>query len=69
MPLKICPSYSGKESIVKENVPGKEFQESHESFSATFKWKVAGIESLEDLKIKIFREFDLRNALKEEKSF
>ena len=34
---------------------GREFQESNENFSATFKRKAAEIESLEDLKIKIFR--------------
>ena len=30
---------------VKENVPEREFQESHENFSATFKRKIAGIKS------------------------
>ena len=49
---------------VKENVPGRELQESHEKFSATFKRKDAGIESLEDLKIKIFWEFEVANCRK-----
>ena len=35
---------------IKENVPGREFQESHENFFATFKQKVARIESHEDSK-------------------
>ena len=53
---------------VKENVREREFQESHENFYATFKRKVVRIESLEDLLIKIFREFEvakisLNNAL------
>ena len=35
---------------VKENLPGREFQESHENISAAFKRKVAGTESHEDSK-------------------
>ena len=56
MPLNICPSYSyeRKRKYIKENIPGREFQESHENFPANFKRKVARIERLEDLKIKIF---------------
>ena len=53
-----------KINYVKENVPGTEFEESHENFSANFKRKVAGIESLEDLKIKIFREFEVAKCFK-----
>ena len=48
-----------KIKYVQENILGREFQESHENFSATFKRKAAGIESLEDLKIKILREFEV----------
>ena len=49
---------------VKENVPGREFQESHKNFSATFKRKVAGIESHEDSKIKILWEFKVAKCFK-----
>ena len=53
-----------KRKYVKENVPGSEFQESKENFSAAFKQKVAEIESLEDLKIIIFREFEVAKCFK-----
>ena len=33
------------EIYIKENDPGREFQECHKNFSATFKRKVEGIES------------------------
>ena len=46
---------------VKENVPGREFQESHKM---TFKRKVAGIESHEDSKIKILQEFKFAKCSK-----
>ena len=51
-------------TLKKENFPGRKFQESHENFSATFKRKVARIESHEDLKIKILREFEVAKCLK-----
>ena len=69
MLLKICLSYYRKIKYVKENVLAREFQESHENFSATFKWKAAGIESLEDLKIKIFREFEVVKCFKRAEIF
>ena len=49
---------------VKEKIPGRELQESHKTFSATFKRMVAGIESNEDSKIKILREFKVAKCLK-----
>ena len=49
---------------VKENLLGREFQESHEKFCATFERKVAGIESHEDSKIKILHEFEVAKCLK-----
>ena len=54
---------------VKENVPGREFQESHEKFFATFKRKVAGIESHEGLKIKILQELEVAKCFKREEIF
>ena len=54
---------------VKENVPRREFQESLESFFATFKRKVARIESHEDSKIKILGEFEVAKCLKEGEIF
>ena len=42
--------YDKKIKYVQENVLGREFQESHENFSATFKRKTAGIESLKVIK-------------------
>ena len=54
---------------VKENVPRREFQECHEKFFATFKRKVAGIESHEDSKIKILQEFKVAECFKEEEIF
>ena len=53
-----------KIKYVKENVLGREFQESNKNFSAAFKRKAAGIESLEVLKIKIFREFEVAKCFK-----
>ena len=53
-----------KIKYVKENVLGRKFQESHENFSATFKQKAARIESTEDLKIKIFPEFEVAKCWK-----
>ena len=50
--------------VLKENVLGREFQESHKNFSASFKRKVAGIESHEDFKIKILREFKVAKCSK-----
>ena len=49
---------------VKENVRGREFQESHENFCATFKRKVPGIESHEDSEIKILQEFEVAKCFK-----
>ena len=49
---------------VKENVPGREFQESHENIFATFKRKFAGIKSYEDSKIKILQEFEVAKCFK-----
>ena len=49
---------------VKENVPRREFQESQENFSVTFKRKVTRIESHEDSKIKILREYEIAKSLK-----
>ena len=54
---------------VKENVPRREFQESLESFFATFKRKVARIESHEDSKIKILGESEVAKYLKEGEIF
>ena len=58
-----------KIKYVKENVLGREFQDNHENFSATLKRKAAGIESLEDLKIKIFREFEVVKCFKRAEIF
>ena len=52
----IHSSYEIGFKYVKENVQGREFQESHKSFSATLKRKIVGIESHDDSKIKIFRD-------------
>ena len=60
----IHSNYEISFKYVKENVPGKEFQESHKNFSATFKRKVAGIESHDDSKIKILQEFKVARCFK-----
>ena len=49
---------------VKENVPGREFQESHKHFCATFKRKVGGIECHKNSKIKILQEFEVAKCFK-----
>ena len=49
---------------VKENVPRREFQGSQENFSVNFKRKIARIESHEDSKIKILREYEIARSLK-----
>ena len=56
--------HNRKIKYVKENVLGRELQESQENFSATFKQKAEGIESLEDLKIKICRECEVAKCFK-----
>ena len=55
----IHPNYEIGFKYVKENVQGREFQESHKSFSATFKRKIVGIENHEDSKIKALRDFNV----------
>ena len=54
---------------VKENVPERKFQESHENFSATFKRKIAGIKSHEDPKIKILQQFEIVKCFKGDEIF
>ena len=53
-----------KTKFVKESVPRREFHESYENFPATLKRKFAGSDSLEDLKIKIFCEFEVAKCFK-----
>ena len=60
----IHSSYEIGFNYVKENVQGREFQEIHKNFSATFKRKVVGIESHEDSKIKILRDFNVGKYFK-----
>ena len=48
----------------KENVQGREFQESHKSFSANFKRKIVRIESHEVSKIKVFRDVNVAKCFK-----
>ena len=54
---------------VKENVPEREFQESHKHFSAAFKRKIAGIESHEDPKIKILQQCEIVKCFKGDEIF
>ena len=60
----IHSNYETGFKYVKENVQGREFQESHKKFSATFKRKVVGIETHEDSKIKRLREFNVAKCFK-----
>ena len=60
----IHSSYEIGFKYVKENVQGREFQESHKSFSVTFKRKVAGTENHEDSKIKILQDFIVAQSFK-----
>ena len=61
-------SYEIGFKYVKEYVPGREFDKSHEHFSVTFKRKVAGIESHEESKIKILQELEAANSFKGEEN-
>lgn len=46
----------------EENVTGKKCCESRKNYFASFKQKFVGIECCENLKIKILREFKVKNC-------